>query len=91
MVTLPPPIESIRAGLRDWRVGQFYDAFVDRVRQTGDLSALFVAQRVVLDSGKHLRVPGRRLGQGGYGSVDEVMVPAVGLKFAVKTFKVVSY
>ena len=90
MATPLPPIHSVSAGLRRWTAGQFYNAFVERVRLSGDLSALFVAQRVVVDSGKHLRVHGKRLGQGGFGSVDEVLVPAIGTKFAVKTFRVVS-
>ena len=61
------------------------------MRETGDLEALFVAERVVLASGESLRVWQKRLGQGGFGSVDKVSVPIVGLTVAVKTFKAVSF
>ena len=64
---------------------------MERVRETGDLEALFVAERVVLASGESLRVWQKRLGQGGFGSVDKVSVPIVGLTAAVKTFKAVSF
>ena len=87
----PPPANSVCGGLMEWQEGKFYKAYVEHVRTTGDPCALFIAERVVLATGEHLRVLGRKLGQGGFGSVVEVSVPRVGVTVAMKTFRAVSY
>lgn len=87
--THPIPANSIHAAVQRWKKGKFQEAFAQRARETGDRIDVIVAE-MVLPGWEHLRVPGRVLGEGGFGCVRAVSIPELGRTYAVKKFNVVS-
>eukprot|EP00904_Undaria_pinnatifida_P007750 jgi/Undpi1/4104/HiC_scaffold_16.g07471.m1 len=69
-----------------WEEGKLYNRFVERTRDGGSETDVFVAERVV-KTWESWMVYLKQLGQGGFGCVSEMGVPTLDLKLAVKTLK----
>lgn len=86
----PPPPNSVYTEMRQWEEGKLYNRFVERTRDGGSETDVFVAERVV-KTWESWMVYLKQLGQGGFGCVSEMGVPTLDLKLAVKTLKLVSF
>lgn len=97
-----PPANSLYHAVEQNWDGHEYEKFVEKTRHLFGESSdeYFVAtqvmksqQNAVLHGGggaypeQAWAVPGRNLGAGGFGSVDQLDVPTLGMSFAVKSLK----
>lgn len=79
-------MNSIYGAIEKWGLGQFREAFMQRTLGIGNSDDSFLATEV-LSADKHWYTQGRKLGEGGFGSVSKVHVPTLGESLALKTCK----